>query len=50
MVRLEMMTSRAIVLLHLVVWTVAVLSKDDDCPGVDVNTLVELLPPHVPHT
>ena len=39
-----------VALLHLVVGTVAVLSKDDDRPGVDVNTLVELLPSHVPHT
>ena len=36
--------------LYLVIRTVAILSKDDDRPRVDLYTLVELLASHVPHT
>lgn len=36
--------------LELVLWTVAILSKDDEGPGLDLHTSVELLPSHIPHT
>lgn len=35
--------------LNLVIGTVSILGKDDDRPGVDLYSLVELLPSHVPH-